>query len=280
MSSKIVSPRVPNTPRVALAFAYDGSQFDSFARQPKRRTVEGELLRVLRRSGALGSGRSARFEVASRTDKDVSAAWNVCAFDSPAHPLSLVHDASPPDGLHFLTAVAVPAGFSPRRAAARRSYRYWVSDPSGLDGPRMRAAARVLEGRHDFANFCRRESGVRTVRTVERVRIVASGRTSHIRVEAPNFLWEQVRRMVHAMLEVGRGRRTLASLRRQLDGHDSRPEPPAPARYLWLERVELPVRFPAPSKAVVRGLRARWEESSARARLYARLAARVPTARR
>lgn len=280
MSSKNASRPRWKISRVALAFAYDGTRFDSFAQQPKRRTVEGELLGVLRRSGAFRSPHSARFEVASRTDKHVSAAWNVCAFDSGAHPLSLVHAKPIPEGLHLLTAVRVAGAFSPRRAAVQRTYRYWISDPSGIAWHRMRGAARLFEGEHDFRNFCRPEPGFGTVRRVDHVRVVADKKAPHIQVEAANFLWEQVRRMVHALFDAGRGRRTLDSLRRQLEGHPIRPEPPAPAQNLLLERVELPVRFPPPSQAVARRIRAHWMEAAARARLYAGLAARVPTARR
>jgi hypothetical protein len=69
-------------PRVAVRVAYDGTCFAGSQRQPDQRTVEGELLRGLAKVGALRSAEEARFQCASRTDRGVSAAGNVVAFDT------------------------------------------------------------------------------------------------------------------------------------------------------------------------------------------------------
>ncbi len=55
-----------------LKFAYDGTKFYGYQRQPDKPTVEGEIISVLRDSGL-----DATIKSASRTDRGVSALGNV-----------------------------------------------------------------------------------------------------------------------------------------------------------------------------------------------------------
>ena len=68
--------------RIAIKFAYDGSNFYGYARQPLLRTVEGELIRGLIKHGIIEDTNDSCFRSASRTDKGVSAICNVAAFDT------------------------------------------------------------------------------------------------------------------------------------------------------------------------------------------------------
>ena len=70
--------------RVAIKFAYDGKQFHGYARQPKLKTVEGELLKALVKHGFIEDIKESIFRSASRTDKDVSALCNVVGFNTDA----------------------------------------------------------------------------------------------------------------------------------------------------------------------------------------------------
>ncbi|MBI2078022.1 MAG: tRNA pseudouridine(38-40) synthase TruA [Euryarchaeota archaeon] len=266
--------------RVALAFAYDGTSFDSFARQPGRRTVEGELLRVLARAGVVTDPRAQRYEAASRTDRGVSAWWNVCAFDTRADPRSLPHLRHVPAGLHLLGAAACTLSFSPRRDALGRSYVYHVRARPGFDWSGLRRAALLFQGRHDFRGFSRRDQTVGSVRTLTRVRVSGRGNERILRFTAPSFLWEQVRRIVRALVEVGEGRRTVDSVRAQLASPGQRAVPPAPPEPLVLEHVEVPLVFPPPSSAAKRRLEELHDSAWARWRFHAGLAASAPTRRR
>ncbi|HEY6238704.1 MAG TPA: tRNA pseudouridine(38-40) synthase TruA, partial [Thermoplasmata archaeon] len=62
-------PTVP--PRWLVRFGYDGSGFAGWARQPGRRTVEGELHEGIVRAKVAASAEAARPRVASRTDRGV-----------------------------------------------------------------------------------------------------------------------------------------------------------------------------------------------------------------
>ena len=42
--------------RIGLKFAYDGSKFHGYARQPNLRTIEGELIKALIKNGFIPPG--------------------------------------------------------------------------------------------------------------------------------------------------------------------------------------------------------------------------------
>lgn len=258
-------------PRVALAFAYDGTRFDSFARQPGRRTVEGELLRCLRDANVLDDARSARYVVASRTDAGVSAAFNVCALDTATHPGSVAARPEPPDGLWLLAGRRVDDAFNPRHARSRR-YRYHLRAPAGYDVGRLRAAMRLFVGEHDLSRFAKIEAGRDPVRRVRRVGVRRRRDVAEIAVEAPNFLWQQVRRMVAAADGVARSRWTLGEVRAALalPAVGGRDLGAAPARPLVLERIDFRrVSFGRPTARARRGL----HEAGVHGRLLENLAA-------
>src|SRR6185503_7855587 len=110
-----------------------------------------------------------------------------------------------------------PAGFNPRYAARYREYRYsiwnglrsplrertalWVR--TELDVAAMASAATALEGRHDFSAFGGADP--QPVRTIHRIRVRRQGSVVTIDVRADAFLRGMVRRVVAALLAVGRG---------------------------------------------------------------------------
>jgi tRNA pseudouridine38-40 synthase len=111
----------------------------------------------------------------------------------------------------------VSAGFNPRYAARYREYRYtvWngprsplrerfalgVRDP--LDTAAMARAGSALVGRHDFSAFGAADR--QPVRTLHGVRVRREGRLVTVDVRGDAFLRQMVRRIVAALLLVGRG---------------------------------------------------------------------------
>ena len=131
-----------------------------------------------------------------------------------------------PGDIRVIGAEEVPADFHPRFVSQTKTYRYriWNADVMApferryawhiierLDVEAMTAAARVLEGRHDFAAF---QAAGGSTKTTER--IVSSSVISRTASEEPlvtydisgnGFLRYMVRNIVGTLVEVGRGRR-------------------------------------------------------------------------
>src|SRR3954447_16740133 len=92
-----------------LDIEYDGTAFAGWARQPGRRTVQGELERAL----AVLLRKPVRLTVAGRTDRGVHAWGQAASYDGePASTRSL--DAVLDDDVAVLAGTAAPDGFDAR----------------------------------------------------------------------------------------------------------------------------------------------------------------------
>lgn len=212
--------------RVALKVAYDGRAFYGHQRQPHARTVEGECLAALKAVRVLTDPQEAFFRSASRTDRGVSAVGNVIAFNATLRPEAVLGAFN--GKAHDVWAWAfatVPDSFHPRRAE-ERWYRYHLVDPPSLD--RLRVAAKVFQGEHDFGWFT---SDPRPARmTLGQVALTPTPEVAAIDVRARSFRRGMVRRVVAAMLAYAREEVRLEEIEAALDGvrHDfgiAAPEP-------------------------------------------------------
>jgi len=211
--------------RYSARVEYDGTDYEGFQTQVGRRTVQGELERALGRISA--SGR-VKVDAAGRTDAGVHARGQVIAFTWPgrrdATQIGRSLDALLPPDIRVGPLRRVPADFSPRYRALRREYRYsiWNGPASPLreryalgvreplDVAAMVAAAEALVGRHDFSAFG--GGGRQPIRTLHRVRVRRRGRQVTIEVVGHAFLRQMVRRLVAALIRVGRGQSTPADV--------------------------------------------------------------------
>jgi tRNA pseudouridine38-40 synthase len=241
--------------RTKLLVAYLGGGFSGWQRQRRGRTVQGELEAALTR---VTGGRPAAVVGAGRTDAGVHAAGQVAHVDLPV-PVPppvlprLLNARLPPD-VRIRSAVAAPRRFHARTSALGKLYVYrarwrapelpWVEPLAATVAPvdrpgDLEAACRLLVGRHDWSSFTVPEVALRgAVRTVSRVEVRWRRHGLEVHVVGEGFLRYQVRRMVAALLEVGRGRMAMGDL----EGLLARPAPgsplpTAPPSGLCLERV-------------------------------------------
>ena len=209
------------------------------------------------------TGERGRTIASGRTDAGVHALGQVVSFSSatplPAEVLCRALAAHLPRDIVPLEVREAPPGFHAIRDALRKRYRYVIQDgprrdvfarayawyfPQRLDVAAMQTAATVLVGTHDFSSFeasgSERASSVRTVfeLAVERRsgdfldRIV-------IEIEADGFLYNMVRNIVGALVDIGRGKQPAAWLAQVLAARDrKRAAMTAPAQGLFLVRVD------------------------------------------
>ncbi|WP_297420451.1 tRNA pseudouridine(38-40) synthase TruA [Thermococcus sp.] len=227
--------------KLALRVAYDGTAFYGFQRQPDVRTVEGELLEVLTKLGIIEDAESSGFKGASRTDKGVSALFNVVSFiprERPglARPEVLNHHLR---DIWVLGVAKVPDDFHPRFWAKSKIYRYYLVD-EGFDSGRMEECARLFVGEHNFSAFARLEPEKNPVRRVKRVEIEERRGYYIIEIEGKGFLWEMARRMVNAMRFCGLGLMESTEIEGMLKGQYTKKVPPAPPEGLVLWRIDYP----------------------------------------
>ena len=109
-----------------------------------------------------------------------------------------------------------------------------------MDPERMRRAAEILKGEHDFRNFCVNPRMKKsTVRRVDRIDIERRGEYLVLTFHGTGFLQNMVRIMVGTLLEVGYGRMSVAQVRECLQTQERRKAgPTAPAMGLCLVGVE------------------------------------------
>jgi tRNA pseudouridine38-40 synthase len=204
--------------RIALKIAYVGTGYYGSQVQPDVATIEGELFKALIELEIIENPKAARYSSSGRTDAGVHARGQVIAFDTdkPNIAIPRVINSKLPNSVWIWAHSEVPDDFDPRRWAISRKYRYVMSREQ-YDISKIRAASKILEGTHDFANFCTSVGNKSTVRTVERVDVRVSGTLTMIDIQANSFLWNMVRKIVAALTMVGSGVRDEQWLEQMLD---------------------------------------------------------------
>lgn len=257
--------------RWLVRFGYDGLAYYGWARQPGLRTVEGEIIGGIVRKGIAASGASAHLEVASRTDRGVSAVGNVLALSTPRPAVILLRvlNGIAPD-LFFTAASPLPEGFRVRSALSR-VYRYY--EPArGRNLDRWQAAARLFSGIVDVRSLGRGlPSGAPLWRSVESVRVERSGGVLVVEVRAPSFVWGMVRKIVGTLRALDTGQLELARLKAALGGQIRLTLPMAEPERLLLWEVQLPIpwafQWNGPNRHQTRWWNAARESLTARADL-------------
>jgi tRNA pseudouridine38-40 synthase len=254
-------------PKYRLTIEYAGTRYSGWQVQKNARTVQGELLRaVLEASGTPATD----LQGSGRTDAGVHALEQVAHLDVPraVQPELLrrgLNDVLPAD-INVLRIDPVPHRFHARHDAASRSYLYqvarrrtafakpfvwWVKDE--LNVRAMREAAGVFVGMHDFRSFTDSDPEEMSTKVqLGSVELREEGALVLVRVTGSHFVWKMVRRLVGVLVEVGRGRLTVADVEGFLEAPSPIPARlTAPPSGLFLERVVYPGDpGPRPLKAV------------------------------
>lgn len=199
--------------RLTLKFAYDGKKFFGYAKQPKLRTVEGEIINALKKTKIAYEN----FGSASRTDRGVSALGNVISFntDFKGNILSALN-ANVKD-IWFYAVSKVDEKFNPRYAK-ERWYRYFLFN-SRLDVDKMKKASELFVGTHDFSNFARIENK-NPVRKINSLKIKEKGDFIVIDIKAESFLWNMVRRIVSVLEKTGRNETKIDVIKDALESKE------------------------------------------------------------
>lgn len=225
-------------PRFALKVYYDGRGFAGSQRQPGERTVEGELLTAFDKMGLIHRD----FQGAGRTDKGVSALGNVFTITTPDTPIPSAINSNLPREIVVLASEEVHEDFKPRKEALERSYRYFLASLD-LDVDLVKEAAAIFVGTHSFHNYSKTDGERTTIRTIKKIDIKERDGFLVITITGESFVWQQVRRMVQALKEVGLGEVSRSDIERSLELYVHDKFRPAPADGLILLEVRYDFEF-------------------------------------
>lgn len=222
--------------RIALGVSYAGQRYSGWQSQISGNTVQDHLEAALARFAACGAQRISTL-CAGRTDTGVHGLMQVVHFDAPVHRPAAAWVRGTNSFLRSDIAVqwahAVPTEFHARASATARRYAYvvlqspvrpsveagrvgWVYRP--LDEAAMNAAARILEGEHDFSSFraaaCQSLSPVKTLAPIRITRRPAQLNGSaefdtcywRFEFEANAFLHHMIRNIMGCLIAVGQGK--------------------------------------------------------------------------
>lgn len=233
---------------------YDGTDFEGFQIQPdNHRTVQGEITEVLMKL----LDHELKIQGASRTDAGVHATGQIIAFKTSASRTlteikSGANKMSPGDW-RFIELAETNLQFHPRYDAKSKTYVYLIDGTGSvlrrryswsytreLDIDRMKSVSGKLLGEKDFRSFT--SSGAHhndiTIRRIDEVNIDESAGLVKVEITGSGFLYQMVRRIVRALVNVGCDKMSVDDYNLLIDNPEfNRIEAPAPAKGLILKNI-------------------------------------------
>ncbi|MEG9430056.1 MAG: tRNA pseudouridine(38-40) synthase TruA [Christensenellaceae bacterium] len=241
--------------RIKLCLSYDGTDFCGWQRQRNgvsvQQTVEDAVYSL--------TGEKVTVTASGRTDAGVHAKGQVAHFDTNANiPPEKFYKALNtflPNGVKALSSEKASDNFNARKNAKRKTYEYslYLSDTElplkerygtrvygNIDIEKMRSAARLIEGEHDFKAFSATGGSVKTtVRTVYGITVAKSGEDIKITVCGNGFLYNMVRIIAGALVKAGKGEISESDILKALEtGNRELLGETLPAKGLCLLKVE------------------------------------------
>lgn len=246
---------------------YLGYRLHGWQRQPNFKTVEGLIKKTLK---FVLPGEKIKILGSSRTDAMVSAneaAFELFLYENPLNDmesfLELFNRNLPPD-IRALEIKKVDKTFNIIQHPKRKEYHYLFSFGSKnhpfcaplminiqdeLDIEIMKQGAKLFEGTHYFGNYCvNPTSGTRIERTINSCLILENKiytanffprKSFVLKVEGAGFLRYQIRLMMGALIQLGKGELTLGNIETSLiQGNEMQMYYIAPASGLILNKID------------------------------------------
>lgn len=240
---------------IKCILAYDGTRYNGWQRQ---KTNSNTIQEKIEQMFSKFLDEDIEIHAAGRTDAGVHARGQVFHFYTKsemdtAQMQKLANEYLPKD-IVILEMKEASMRFHSRLNAQEKWYRYCIND-SGIrdvfnqkyeyeiedkpDIDRMKAAAEVLCGTHDFLSFCSlKKSKKSTVRTIYKIDIYRKNGKLYLDYYGNGFLYNMVRILTGTLLEVGLGVKKPEDIQAILDGKNRElAGAKAPAQGLTLMKV-------------------------------------------
>lgn len=239
--------------RWKLVFAFEGTDYSGWQKQPNARTVQGVAEKAFlqlyqHQIEIMGQG---------RTDAGVHAEKQFAHADLPDkfEPDQLIHAMKGllPDDIALLDAEITEPEFHARFDAISRTYRYQVSlkrNPlqrrfvweiyENVNTELLNRCSELILGENDFINFCKppENEGGTTICNVSASEWEIHGELLIFSISANRFLRHMVRRLVGSMVQVATGKITMKEFSDLLNKNELKQKAfSAPPQGLILENV-------------------------------------------
>lgn len=219
-----------------ITVSYEGTSYAGFQRQENRMTVQEMIENALLRL----TGQKTTLYFVARTDAGVHAFGQECTFYTestiPGDRFMYAINSMLPWDIRITRSCEMEEDFSVRRRNFGKTYGYLLTEDresnpfmkryiwatgKKLDLDKMKAAAKVLEGKHDFTAFRGNNSvPADPVRKINEIRIVKEGSLVRIYVTGEGFLYHMVRNIAGALVDAGWGKLTPKDLEAILASRD------------------------------------------------------------
>lgn len=209
-----------------MTFSYDGTNFNGYQKQPKKRTIQKEIEDVLKE---INDNKTVSIHSSGRTDAGVHALNQKAHFDmdikiSPERLLKGVNSLLPED-IYVKNIEIVEDDFHARFNAIGKEYIYKINmgeyNPieknyvyqycKKLDIVSMERGLKYLEGTHNFKSFTKAdEEIIDYVRKISQAYLTRDEKDVNkiiITFVGTGFLRYMVRNMVGLLIEIGEGKR-------------------------------------------------------------------------
>lgn len=247
-----------------LLIEYCGTNYSGWQKQGKDtkiKTVQGTLIKAIESVFKKNKGNNKFIDLqgAGRTDAGVHALEQTAHLEcetmlGPEILKMKINDELPSD-INILDIKKASKNFHARHDAKSRQYVYviskrrtafekrfvwWIKDK--LDVNKMKEAAKLFEGMHDFRAFTDDEADDKSAKClIEKLEISEDANKIYIRIKASHFLWKMVRRITGVLAEAGRGNIDTNTIKDLLNKNKSGlniAKYTAPPSGLFLEKAE------------------------------------------
>lgn len=238
--------------RYKCIVSYDGTNFHGFQTQKNLRTVQDEIENVL----MLILKENTKIHPAGRTDAGVHALGQVFHFDSPINisPLNMQRaiNSQLPKDIYIKNVAIVSEDFHSRYSAKSKIYHYLLDTGEynpllnnyryyykyKLDLDKVIEASKIFIGQYDFKSFTKNSHQKNTIRHLYNIDFEINKSLITIKFHGDGFLHNMVRIIVAMLLEVGRGKLSIAELQAIKEAKNRKLAPKvAPASGLYLIEV-------------------------------------------
>ena len=243
--------------RYFITFSYDGSKYSGYQKQPKGRTIQGELEKALKK---INSNKVVSVSASGRTDAGVHALNQRAHFDLnneiDESRLKTSLNGLLPNDIYVKSVEKVSDDFHARFNVRAKEYIYKINmgeyNPIELDYvyqynnklnvAEIERALKYLEGTHNFKSFTKandeKEDYVRTIIKTNVIRNTKDINKITISILGTGFMRYMVRNIVGLLIEIGEGKRKSEDIFEILEAEDrTKAGKTAPASGLYLKDV-------------------------------------------